>query len=318
MPKRIAVSKSSDNEESVVDSYTSGESRDLLDSCSDSIESRDLLDSSSDSIEDIKNTKEETLENLIKQRMEVSLIREEIIKSLLNDPDIKRLLESCGLSEEIFDKMKFRGIDLPKTKLELGDYRDMVSSEYNDGLTDDSGDYCIVYDGKTHKHHGVKVKKQKYVCTKCSQKTEGKKILSAIDEGSFNAQAYRIKKTKTRVATARGFLIKSGIDILDVRVAKMRKRKPFVQYHHKSEWGYRYNKELGLVIKIQPAKGFDKEKYMTVGIDKKCNGEIRKLNKSDILKLNGIEDLTIMKDTVEPKDLEYISSKILQKQTKIC
>ncbi len=228
------------------------------------------------------------------------LLLSTIINIVEENKEIDGHIKDLGMTAPDFAKK----IIYPETKSSVHlttheEYQAMSTSEYNSHWVNDNK-HCIVYKSNLHRHCGIKIWNG-HVCDKCKTTKVGKKLMEG---DGMDLEKYKLKCDKSRIMIARSKLKKDNVIPLYLQVNNKQDRL-LIDYKH-SDTPYLYNKTTGLIVQ---SEGKDRDiKYLTVGMDKKNSGEIRKLTIKDINALNGTK-VTVMMNTIDAKAAKYVKNK---------
>jgi len=219
------------------------------------------------------------------------LSRNELIEAILSSPYVDNTITTQVVAKESF-------------VMSTNYAKSMLSAEFDSGFIGD-GSHCIhCYGNRTiteHPPHTYCAKECGSLYCKEHYKPELNKITKAYNEKKYNLEAHKEKRDALRKTNARNYLKQEGYNSKDLKIMNSKRRIQYREYPHDKKCFY--NSETGVVVK-QIIGDFLRE-YRTVGVDKRCNGKMRKLEIDDVSALSGTT-VVFGHDSLSKEALEFL------------
>ena len=107
-------------------------------------------------------------------------------------------------------------------------------------------------------------------------------MLKDYENGKLDLELYLEKNTTSRKSYARTKLKKRGYGAKDLKTISTKRRLQCEEYNYDSD--LLYEEKSGLVVR--PITNELCREFKTVGIDRRCNGKIKKLTIADVKELS--------------------------------
>ena len=218
-----------------------------------------------------------------------------LVDALFQDPGIKAFCERKQLTKKqlIAELLEYQCNASVGTKKAPPKERFEITLEYAKSMYSSTSDTGFIGDGLHCVHcYGncttVNHPPHTYCSVECGTiyckdhlKKDRETEIKAYNSGKFDLNTHKEKRDVTRVNAAKSYLKEHGYNTKELKTMATKSPLEVVVYKHNKD--YLYDKKSGVVLmKIEDDC---KREFRTVGVDRQCNQNIRKLGPSSIMEL---------------------------------